>query len=101
MAQNNAEAIQKKAAPDLKSLTGPILIFLLAVFFYVLAGKLDENPAEGQLGAFFWPKAILILLMLSCGFKVLESFQGLWERALPIPVWKGRRSRCRRGNLLP
>jgi putative tricarboxylic transport membrane protein len=76
MSQNNAEGIPKKAAPDFKSLSGPILIFLFAVFFYVLAGKMDENPAEGQLGAFFWPKAILILLMLSCGFKVLESFKG-------------------------
>ena len=76
MTQNNAEVIQKKVPPDLKSLTGPILIFLLAVFFFVLAGKLDENPAEGQLGAFFWPKGILLLLMLSCGFKVLESFKG-------------------------
>jgi len=76
MAQNNAEAIQEKPAPRLKSLTGPILIFLLAFFFFVLAFHLDETAAEGQLGAFFWPKAILILLMLSCGFKVLESFKG-------------------------
>ncbi len=76
MVQNHADAIQKKAAPDFKSLLGPLLIFLLALFFFVLAGKLDENPVEGQLGAFFWPKAILILLMISCGFKVLESFKG-------------------------
>jgi hypothetical protein len=84
MAQNHAEAIQKKAAPDLKSLTGPILIFLLAVFFYVLAGRLDENPAGGQLGAFFWPKAILLLLMFSCGFKVLESFKGFGKGVADI-----------------
>ena len=77
MSQNNAEVIPKKAALDFKSLTGPILIFFLAVFLYVFAGKMDENPAEGQLGAFFWPKAILILLILSCGFKVLESFKGI------------------------
>jgi len=77
MAHNNAEAIQKRTAPSIKSLSGPILIFLLAVFFYVLSGRLDENPIEGQLGAFFWPKAILILLMLSCAFKVLESFKGI------------------------
>jgi len=76
MAQNKAEIMQKNAAPAIKSLTGPILIFLLGVFFFVLAGRLDENPVEGQLGAFFWPRAILILLMFSCGFKVLESFKG-------------------------
>jgi putative tricarboxylic transport membrane protein len=84
MAHNKAEAIQKNAAPDLKSLTGPILIFLLAVFFYILAGKLDENPIEGQLGAFFWPQSILILLMLSCGFKVLESFKGFGKGVADI-----------------
>jgi putative tricarboxylic transport membrane protein len=76
MSQNHEEVIHKNAAPDFKSLIGPILIFLVAIFFFVLAGKLDENPMEGQLGAFFWPKAILILLMLSCGLKVLESFKG-------------------------
>jgi putative tricarboxylic transport membrane protein len=53
---------------------GPVLIFLLSIFLFVLAGKLDENPQEGQLGAFFWPRAILVLLMASCGLKVLESF---------------------------
>ena len=84
MAQNNAEEIQKNAAPDLKSLTGPILIFLLAIFFYILAGKLDENPLEGQLGAFFWPKAILILLMLSCGVKVMESFKDIGKGVADI-----------------
>lgn len=77
MVQNNAEAIQGKTAPRLKSLSGPILIFLLAVFFFILAVNIDENAGEGQLGAFFWPKAILILLMLSCGFKALESFKGI------------------------
>ncbi len=86
MAQNNAEAIQKKAAPDLKSLTGPILIFLLAVFFFVLAGQMEENAVEGQLGAFFWPKGILLLLMLSCGFKVLESFKGFGKGVADIGV---------------
>ena len=83
MAQNNAEVIQKNAAPDLKSLTGPILIFLLADFLLCSCRKLDENPLEGQLGAFFWPKVILILLMLSCGIKILESFKDI------------RKGRCR------
>ena len=97
MSQNNAEVIPKKAAIDFKSLTGPILIFFLAVFLYVFAGKMDENPAEGQLGAFFWPKAILILLMLSCGYKVLESFKGFGKgvadtglEAAPVQVNAGK-----------
>jgi hypothetical protein len=86
MAQNHADVVHKKTTPSFKSLTGPILIFLLAVFFYVLAGKLDENPMEGQLGAFFWPKAILILLMFSCCFKILESYWAIGKGVAEVGV---------------
>lgn len=55
-----------------KSLMAPVLIFALAFYFYVLAGKIEEVPIPGQLGAAFWPKIILILLMISCGIKALE-----------------------------
>jgi putative tricarboxylic transport membrane protein len=51
-------------------LKGPLLIFLAALYFYILAGRIEEIP--GQLGPAFWPKAILILLMVSCGIKALE-----------------------------
>lgn len=58
----------------LKTLTGVTLIFLLAVYFYILAGKIDENPIPGQVGPAFWPRVILVLLMFGCGIKALESF---------------------------
>jgi small-conductance mechanosensitive channel len=74
MSTNNSEAIAGNSPSRAKAFIGPILIFLVAIFFYVLAGKLDENPMEGQLGAFFWPKALLVLLMASCGLKILESY---------------------------
>ena len=66
--------ISRYSGFKVKSLIGPLLIFLAAVYFYVLAGTMDENPMPGQLGPAFWPKAILILLMASCVLKVLESF---------------------------
>jgi len=72
MTASNPAAVSRRST----AFIGPILIFLLAIFLYVLAGRLDENPVEGQLGAFFWPRAILILLMFSCGLKILESFKG-------------------------
>lgn len=53
-------------------LKAPILIFAAALFFYVLAIRMDQFSVPGQLGPFFWPKAILILLMVSCGIKGLE-----------------------------
>jgi putative tricarboxylic transport membrane protein len=74
MVTNDSEAMTRDNPSRVKAFIGPILTFLLAVFLYVLAGHLDENPVEGQLGAFFWPKALLILLMASCGLKILESF---------------------------
>ncbi|MBI5967633.1 MAG: tripartite tricarboxylate transporter TctB family protein [Deltaproteobacteria bacterium] len=55
-------------------LKGPLLIFLLSLYLYFLAGKMEEVPIPGQLGPAFWPKAILILLMISCGIKALEFF---------------------------
>lgn len=58
--------------PMWKSLIGPILIVLLALYFYFLAGKIDEPPSPEQLGAAFWPKMILILLMASCAIKAGE-----------------------------
>ena len=57
-----------------KPLMGPLLIFIAAVYFYVLAGSMDENPMPGQMGPAFWPRTILILLMASCVLKALESY---------------------------
>jgi hypothetical protein len=57
-----------------KPLMGPLLIFIAAVYFYVLAGSIDENPMPGQVGPAFWPRALLILLMASCVLKALESY---------------------------
>jgi putative tricarboxylic transport membrane protein len=56
----------------LSSLKGPLLIFGVALYFFFLAGKLDDMPIPGQLGPYFWPRATLILLMVSCGIKSLE-----------------------------
>jgi len=85
MTASNPAAVSRRST----AFIGPILIFLLAIFLYVLAGRLDENPMDGQLGAFFWPKAILVLLMAGCGLKVLESFfafgKGVAETGLEGP----------------
>jgi putative tricarboxylic transport membrane protein len=66
-----------------KPLIGPLLIFIAAVYFYVLAGSIDENPMPGQVGPAFWPRVILVLLMASCVLKAFEAYlafgQGLAE----------------------
>ena len=64
----------EKKSPEqtAKSLIGPLLVFLVAVYFYFLAGRIDAPPGPDQLGAAFWPKMILIFLMVSCGIKAAE-----------------------------
>ncbi len=58
--------------PILAPLSLVLTIFAAAVFFFVLAGRIDQVPIPGQLGPAFWPKTILIFLMVSCGIKALE-----------------------------
>ncbi len=58
--------------PILKSLMGPLLIFLVAVYAYFLSGKIDAPPSPEQLGAAFWPRMVLVFLMVSCGIKAGE-----------------------------
>ena len=69
-----------------KPLMGPLLIFIAAVYFYVLAGSMDENPMPGQMGPAFWPRTILILLMASCVLKALESYLAFGKGIADIGV---------------
>jgi putative tricarboxylic transport membrane protein len=69
-----------------KPLMGPLLIFIAAVYFYVLAGSMDENPMPGQVGPAFWPRALLILLMASCVLKALESYLAFGKGIADIGV---------------
>lgn len=55
----------------LRACTGPFLILAAAVYFYSLACCIGPTPA-GQLGADFWPKMVLIFLMISCVIKFGE-----------------------------
>ncbi|NWF55820.1 MAG: tripartite tricarboxylate transporter TctB family protein [Syntrophaceae bacterium] len=78
---------------NLLNLKGPLLIFGIALYFYFLGGRLDDAPTPGQLGPYFWPRSILILLMVSCGIKSLEILSPRKEAAgraetdpLPSPI---------------
>jgi hypothetical protein len=68
---------------NLLNLKGPLLIFGVALCFYFLAGRLDEAPMPGQLGPYFWPRTILILLMVSCGVKSVEILSVRKETETP------------------
>ncbi len=76
MSQQDAVKSQSVPLPPLwKSLTGPILIILAAIYFYFLSGNIDAPPGPDQLGAAFWPRMILIFLMVSCIMKGAEIFR--------------------------
>jgi len=77
MSQNGTVQIESPHRPlILRSLIGPILIFLLACYLYFLTGKIDAPPSPEQLGAAFWPRMILLFLMISCGIKGGEILRG-------------------------
>jgi putative tricarboxylic transport membrane protein len=67
---------EKNPAPGtveqiLRASIGPFLIFAVAVYFYSLACRIGPAPM-GQLGPQFWPKMVLIFLMISCVIKFGE-----------------------------
>ncbi len=59
----------------MKSLTAIGIILVIGMYLFVLAGSIDQAPIPGQLGPAFWPRCILVLLMLSCIFKAVEIFK--------------------------
>jgi hypothetical protein len=57
---------------SLLKIMGPLLVSIAALVGLLFTYQTDPGSAPGQLGPFFWPKAILILLLVSCGIKSLE-----------------------------
>jgi len=70
--RDHERGAEKTAMQSLLNLKGPLLIFGVALYLFFLGGRLDETTLPGELGPYFWPRAILILLMVSCGIKSLE-----------------------------
>ena len=54
----------KAAAPYAALLAG-------AAYLFREAGNFAYSPRPGELGPDFWPKAILVVLMLACGWQLL------------------------------
>jgi putative tricarboxylic transport membrane protein len=51
-----------------------LLIFSFALLAYLLLGNIEANDYPGHLGPAFWPKTVLSLLMIICGFKLVKIF---------------------------
>ena len=51
---------------------GPALLLIAGGYLFVAAGRLPVVPVPGQLGPEFWPRLVLVGLVVSCVLKVLE-----------------------------
>jgi putative tricarboxylic transport membrane protein len=56
----------KKASPY-------ILIFLICMYFYSLAGKFQFVAKAGNIGPDFWPKMLLALTMAVCLYEIIKT----------------------------
>jgi len=63
----------------LKALAPYAALFAGAVYLYRDAGSFAAAARPGQLGPDFWPRAVLVLLMIVCGVEVLRRL--LFARA--------------------
>jgi len=56
----------------IKSSAGVLVILGFAILAYVLSTRIDSFPMPGQLGPAFWPRMIIVLLIVSGFIKVGE-----------------------------
>jgi len=63
----------------LKALAPYAVLFAGAAYLYRDAGAFASAARPGQLGPDFWPRAVLVLLMLVCACEVVR--RALFERA--------------------
>lgn len=50
------------------------VMLLVAVFFWIVADKIDYTPRPGVLGPDFWPKAAILLIGLVCVYELANAF---------------------------
>jgi hypothetical protein len=54
----------------------PFVLLLAAVALYVIAGTIQAPGLQtGHLGPWFWPRAMLLGLMLACGGKIIGGIR--------------------------
>jgi putative tricarboxylic transport membrane protein len=50
-----------------------VLILLVSVYFYYLAGQFRFSTKPGNLGPDFWPKMLLALTMAACLYEIIKT----------------------------
>lgn len=49
------------------------VVLAVAAALYAVAGQFDFTPRAGRLGPDVWPKAILVLMMITCIFEIAKT----------------------------
>ena len=60
------------ARPRLARIVPYVVVLAIVVFLYVVANRIEFNAPGGRIGPNFWPKAILILAMVTCGYEIVK-----------------------------
>jgi putative tricarboxylic transport membrane protein len=50
-----------------------LVVLAIVVALYVLAGRIEFAAPGGRIGPNFWPRAILLLAMLTCGYAIVKT----------------------------
>ncbi len=49
------------------------IVLVVAAALYAVAGQFDFTPRAGRLGPDVWPKAMLVLMMLTCIYEIAKT----------------------------
>ena len=61
------------AAEKLKKIVPYVIILLVSLYFYHLAGHFRFSAKPGNLGPDFWPKLLLGLTMAACFYEIIKT----------------------------
>jgi len=50
-----------------------VVVLAIVIVLYVFAGRIDFVAPGGRIGPNFWPKAILILALITCTYEVVKT----------------------------
>ena len=61
------------ALEKLKKIAPYVIILLVSLYFYYLAGRFQFSAKQGHLGPDFWPKMLLALTMVACLYEIIKT----------------------------
>ena len=68
----SAAATGASAKRRLARIVPYVVVLAIVVFLYVVANRIEFNAPGGRIGPNFWPKAILLLAMVTCAYEIVK-----------------------------